>query len=88
MADKKTTTKPKAVKKESIKKDIKYSDMLKLELKQLKSIIDETKRDIDVLRYNSKLGDVQNIHAYNSKRKYMAKLLTALNAKDNLKEEN
>lgn len=59
--------------------NLKYSDISKLSHEDLVKKINETKQELAVLKYNTKLGDVQNVHAYKYKRRYMARLLTALN---------
>ena len=83
MTDKKGTTKQTVVK----DKDAKYGDLAKLSLKELAKKVVDTKKDLEVLKDNTKLGDVQNVRAYKYKRRHMAKLLTALNSKQQQEED-
>jgi ribosomal protein L29 len=85
MADKKIANKHQ--KSKSMKKELKYLEIIKLQKKELDQIITETRQDITTLRYNTKLGDVQNVHACNLKKKYLARLLTAKHTVGNFREE-
>ena len=86
MADKKTPAK-KAVTKKDKSENAKYSELIKMSLKELNSKVNATKKDLEVLKYNTRLGDVQNVRAYKYKRRYLAKLLTAFNSKKQLEED-
>jgi ribosomal protein L29 len=75
MAEKKTTTKKAAPKKQD------YNGMKKAELE--KAIV-ELRTDIAVIKKSTLVGDAQNVRAHANKRKELARALTALNG---LKDE-
>jgi len=83
MADAKKTTK-KAIKPI---KPVQFSELVKMDSKQLNTMISEIKVDIANLQYNTKLGDVQNVHACRNQRKQLARVCGALNQVSSSKEE-
>ena len=78
MATKKPVTKKTEVKKVSFK------DMT---IKELQTAAITLQNEAVELKRGTKVGDVQNAYAYSVKRKDVARVLTALNAKKALGEE-
>lgn len=83
MADKKTASK-KAV---SAPKKLKFADYKAMNTKELEQKITEAKKELAILSYNSKLGDVQNVRAKKFQKRNLARLYTALNQSLAIKEE-
>jgi len=79
MATKKPATKTVELKKVSFK------DMT---IKELEAMAATLQNEAVELKRGTKIGDVQNVHAYSVKRKDVARVLTALNAKKASGEEN
>lgn len=75
MADKKTESKKASA--TSKKQKIAYKDMA---LDDLYKAIEELRTDVAVLKRGTIVGDVQNVRAYNARRKELARALTARNA--------
>jgi ribosomal protein L29 len=59
-------------------KDLSKADLLKK--------VTELQEELTVLKRGTTIGDVQNVHAYSTKRKDLARVLTALNNQS--EEEN
>jgi len=78
MATKKPVTKKTEV------KSLSFKDMT---IKELQAAAITLQNEAVELKRGTKVGDVQNVHAYSVKRKEVARVLTALNAKKASGEE-
>lgn len=56
---------------------VSYADM---SLDELYKAIEELRNDVAMLKRGTIVGDVQNVRAYNARRKELARALTARNA--------
>lgn len=80
MADKKTAKKTAVAKAEkTVKEAPKKVDYLKMSEADLIKAIATLREDVVTLKRGTVMGEVQNVRAYNARRKELARALTALN---------